>query len=189
LTKNTCPLRDEFCPEHDFVHGREAEELREGIKDLLEDGDDDDEAGVLRRGLSKLLDKVDARDSVAWLDANKRKQNAARDASVSGVCVPVCGEEENYLQFFPWAGNSLLGITDLLEKADAESIPWRLANALETPNEPHYSAMVEQYRTASGRAYPALYRVRIHVVVEDVSDEDSEKLWKEFDRFEQGDDA
>lgn len=71
------------CPVHgDANHGGEAEELRKGIERILErsydatrkvDGDD------ICLALQKLLDDVDARDSLAWLERHdeKHEQEAA----------------------------------------------------------------------------------------------------------------
>jgi hypothetical protein len=185
-----CPLLDHPCREHDFIHGKEAEELREGLKKLIDLARyDADELGVSIISLQDLLDSVDARDSLAWLEASDREPREPRHAHVEGICVPVCGEEENYLQFFPKTGDYLVGITNILEKAGAPATPWSVANAFDDPKYEHNRPRVEQYRTESGRSYPPLYRVRVHVFVEDVSSEEAEKMWEEFDRFEQGDDA
>jgi len=51
----------EYCSKHDFIHGAEAEELRSGIERLIDEG-------VTERGLRRLLDEVDARDSLAYLE-------------------------------------------------------------------------------------------------------------------------
>jgi hypothetical protein len=51
------------CAEHGFIHGAEAEELRSKIEKALPDIRRDDRA-VLQR----VLDDVDARDSLAWLE-------------------------------------------------------------------------------------------------------------------------
>lgn len=59
-----CPVYKVFCPEHNFVHGAEAEELRKGVEKLLTDG-----ADVSFIDLQRLLDRVDARDSLAFLEA------------------------------------------------------------------------------------------------------------------------
>lgn len=62
----SCPVYKEICREHGFTHGCEAEELRKGIEVVMEDLDTDD---VTRHTLQRLLDKVDARDSLAYLEA------------------------------------------------------------------------------------------------------------------------
>jgi hypothetical protein len=66
-----CPLwsacYSEPCATHGgAVHGGEAEELRAGIEGLLRS---EDHAGTLRLELQKLLDRVDARDSLAYREA------------------------------------------------------------------------------------------------------------------------
>jgi len=58
-----CPIRAAGCPEHGFVHGGEAEELRAGLEELLERN------GLTRDAVERLLDRVDARDSLALLEA------------------------------------------------------------------------------------------------------------------------
>lgn len=60
-----CPLYDLHCSEHDFFHGAEASELREGIEALLRDSDAK-EGPDFRRLLQQLLERVDARDSLAY---------------------------------------------------------------------------------------------------------------------------
>lgn len=71
-----CAINGRPCTEHDFVHGREAEELRKGIENIIagksdiyvnfEDRVDWDE---VKDALQRLLDKTDARDSLAYLEA------------------------------------------------------------------------------------------------------------------------
>lgn len=70
----------ELCPVHGYPrHGKEAEELRKGVEALLakypphtgwdETTTDTPEAYEgLRNGLTALLDNVDARDSLAYLE-------------------------------------------------------------------------------------------------------------------------
>jgi hypothetical protein len=53
----------QFCSFHNFVHGAEAEELREELEKLIEESD----KKVRVRDLEKLLDRVDARVSVAYI--------------------------------------------------------------------------------------------------------------------------
>lgn len=67
------------CEKHGgAVHGREAEELRKGIELLLVehgtiDSVDAYEYAELRRDLIRLLDRIDARDSLAFLEATDGK--------------------------------------------------------------------------------------------------------------------
>lgn len=66
-----------YCDEHGFVHGAEAEELREKFSLLLLVGypmADDDAETVERRfhdGIQRILGEVDARDSVAYVEVMK----------------------------------------------------------------------------------------------------------------------
>lgn len=75
----TCPVFKRYCSEHGFVHGAEAEELRHGIEKILSDACDEDD---FRRELRRLLEQVDARDSVAFLEASPRvRANSKRRAN------------------------------------------------------------------------------------------------------------
>ena len=65
------------CTKHEgMVHGAEAEELRKGIEAILceyavDDAKDDgaaDYAEDMTRELRRLLDKTDARDSLAYIE-------------------------------------------------------------------------------------------------------------------------
>lgn len=66
-----------YCEFHGWVHGAEAEELRSELEkflkqfqsEIFEDLTEDDISGRLQ----KLLDEVDARDSVAFLEVKPRK--------------------------------------------------------------------------------------------------------------------
>lgn len=57
----------EYCRKHGFIHGAEAEELRERVTQILDqvDHEGDDAAEALDRALRVMLDEVDARDSCA----------------------------------------------------------------------------------------------------------------------------
>lgn len=68
------------CERHGgAVHGQEAEELRAGVEQILKNtsGSRDDEAlfvlRTLRRSLIFLLDRIDARDSLAFREATDPK--------------------------------------------------------------------------------------------------------------------
>lgn len=55
------------CPVHGGeIHGGEAEELRAGLEGLMKEGN------VTSRGVQRLLDRVDARDSLAHLEVRVR---------------------------------------------------------------------------------------------------------------------
>lgn len=75
------------CPVHDgTLHGAEAEELRAGIESLIEDGcgsctDGDD----LRSELIVLLDRVNARDSLAYLEVADRGAETRGESSAIGT--------------------------------------------------------------------------------------------------------
>lgn len=70
------------CEKHGgAVHGQEAEELRAGVEKILQDmsGVRDGESSDLedfRRSLIRLLDRVDARDSLSFLEAADPKGDA-----------------------------------------------------------------------------------------------------------------
>jgi len=64
----SCAVYNGWCPVHGFQHGAEAEELREGIESLMERF----AGSVPNIELQALLDRVDARDSVARLDAMRK---------------------------------------------------------------------------------------------------------------------
>lgn len=53
---------------HDFVHGAEAEELREELEKFAE-SNEDGEGNWARQ----ILDKVDARDSAAYVEVRRRQ--------------------------------------------------------------------------------------------------------------------
>lgn len=64
IPKSECTIYDTYCSRHEFHHGAEAEELRSGIEKLIAEGDQ-----VCCWQLQRLLDRVDARDSLAYLEA------------------------------------------------------------------------------------------------------------------------
>lgn len=60
-----------YCSNHGLIHGGEAEELRQRIEAILHqvEIDEDDAAEAMVRALRLALDEVDARDSLAFLEA------------------------------------------------------------------------------------------------------------------------
>lgn len=69
-SKAACVL-GRYCTTHEFTHGAEAEELRERFQKLA---DAKEAAGKLAVAgqIRAILDDVDARDSVAWLECTRR---------------------------------------------------------------------------------------------------------------------
>ena len=67
--ENVCVIGGEECPRHNYAHGREAEELRAGVERLMARSD---HKKVSSADLQKLLDRVDARDSLAYLENGGR---------------------------------------------------------------------------------------------------------------------
>jgi hypothetical protein len=72
------------CARHcGAVHGQEAEELRAGIAQILGNTSDVDDAAapdvlrLLRKSLIFLLDRIDARDSLAFCEAIDKVEAAA----------------------------------------------------------------------------------------------------------------
>lgn len=71
---NGCRINGRPCSRHGgVIHGCEAEELRAGIEKLIEIGLGDE---GLRGCLQRLLDRTDARDSLAFLEAKDEVPNA-----------------------------------------------------------------------------------------------------------------
>ncbi len=73
-----CTVYKDFCMEHNFVHGAEAEELREGIEkirgSIARNYDDDFILMTVLRQLDDLVERVDARDSLAFLEAKDEEE-------------------------------------------------------------------------------------------------------------------
>jgi len=66
------------CPVHSFQHhGKEAEELRAGVEKIIQDygiPENRTHDGALLRAMQQLLDSVDARDSLAYLERSTPKR-------------------------------------------------------------------------------------------------------------------
>jgi hypothetical protein len=79
LPVQRCAIVNWPCPVHKVTHGREAEELRAGIETIIAILVDDvggeptvGSARGLRVALQRLLDRVDASDSLAFREAIER---------------------------------------------------------------------------------------------------------------------
>ncbi len=68
-------LTGEPCALHGFIHGAEADELREELEKLVARGK------VRTRDVRRVLDRVDARDSVAWAEVRARIEASQTPAS------------------------------------------------------------------------------------------------------------
>jgi hypothetical protein len=67
----------EECPVHEgSVHGQEAEELRVGVATIV--GEQSENAAEILDDLQRLLDNVDARDSLAFLERKKERKARAK---------------------------------------------------------------------------------------------------------------
>ena len=66
MKDGVCNMGSHLCPKHGYVHGTEAQELREGLEELIgiHAGDD-----LSPMALRNLLDVIDARDSLAVCEA------------------------------------------------------------------------------------------------------------------------
>lgn len=78
LSRTRICVIGEPCPEHGFIHGGEAEELRERFERL--------ELSLSMKGktsrareIREILDSVDARDSLAWVEVRKRLEREDGD--------------------------------------------------------------------------------------------------------------
>lgn len=74
--RKTCVIGARCRKHYDQVHGLEAEELRKGVEELIthagEDSDASDDQLVVRaKDLQRLLDKTDARDSLAYIESQE----------------------------------------------------------------------------------------------------------------------
>jgi len=92
--RSKCPILDGPCPEHLTHHGKEAEELRAGIEGIIEDHKPSvhdvvethaeaawrDEIHAMRKELQELLDKVDARDSLAFTEYEVKTKGPVKAA-------------------------------------------------------------------------------------------------------------
>ena len=93
-----------------------------------------------------------------------------------GICVPVTGEEEDYLQFLD-AERRTIGAAGLLS---VDQIPCDLANAFEHPDDEYWAERIREYRAHTGREFPPTYRVKVTVEVELVPDKEAAELWRAF---------
>lgn len=68
----------EYCSLHGFIHGAEAEELRSRLEALIE------EETIDAVAIQAILNDVDARDAVAYLEWVRREEAEAEDFNPEG---------------------------------------------------------------------------------------------------------
>ncbi len=71
--KPQCKCYSSHCAEHGFFHGAEAEELREKFENLIKNKNK-----ISANQIQKILDSVDARDSLAYLEFKKEQEKQNR---------------------------------------------------------------------------------------------------------------
>lgn len=80
-------LESKRCPVHDYMmHGKEAEQLRSGLEEILtewcaSEAGSDACVEALLENLQQLLDDVDARDSLAYLERIDPRSSAGPEGS------------------------------------------------------------------------------------------------------------
>jgi hypothetical protein len=89
----SCRINGKTCDECGIVHGKEAEELRCAVEELIASysrrstycHDDELKAPEVAERLQELLDNVDARDALAYVNATVKKRSAARKRRTGGA--------------------------------------------------------------------------------------------------------
>lgn len=83
------------CDRHGgAIHGQEAEELRAGVEHILSNTSDvEDDAApdvlrAMRKSLVFLLDRIDARDSLAFREATDPNETVSRSTDESKIDKP-----------------------------------------------------------------------------------------------------
>lgn len=95
-----------------------------------------------------------------------------------GICEAVTDYEENYLEFedenWPLCIAETVGV--------AAGVPAPRNNPYRYfwfPTLPIYDGAIEKYRQESGRQYPPVYRIKLRIEAEALSDEETEAYWKQ----------
>jgi hypothetical protein len=102
-----------------------------------------------------------------------------------GLCLPISGEEEDYLRF---VDGDHLGICSTIVSAGGESVRGGIDYYFETLNKPGRGILdeiarrrVDEWRKENHATYPPLMRVKIRVEVEYATDEETEQYWNNLD--------
>ena len=108
-------------------------------------------------------------------------------ASVELIGVHLHGEEDDYFDEIPTDYRHPRGVRSLgalVDQSGAESIHWTIPDTLGF-HEDLSPERLEAYRTQSGRIYPKLYRWKVTVEAEQLSEEETVRLWEEHKRVEE----
>jgi len=98
---------------------------------------------------------------------------------ISGVGIAVGSEESNYIELRDGATIDVVGVTDLVRRAGGVVIGESLASALQYPHDEDWRDVEREARERSGMSgTPPVYRVRISVEIERVSDDQAKEWWK-----------
>ena len=96
---------------------------------------------------------------------------------LEGTGLAVSGYEEDYLDFGP----GFVGITDLVTRAAGVGSPdWSVLTAFEycdSPASENWQETADGYRLSTGRKWPPVYRVRIHIEAEELSPDEADAWW------------
>lgn len=101
------------------------------------------------------------------------------------VGIPAYGPEEDSLLVVKKDDKDYsFSISDLLRYAGVKKIPWQVATAVEYINNEDYGDRwkehLKKYQDETGRNLPPLYKIKFIIEAEELSKEESEKLWKEY---------
>jgi hypothetical protein len=111
---------------------------------------------------------------------------------ISGIGLPIGDEEISLVKMFDGESSNICG---LLGKAGAESTEYYLANGplSHHPDDRDQSDdnAIADFRLESGRQYPPVYRIKIVIDVEELSEAETEAAWKAqqeapWGRFDEG---
>ena len=99
---------------------------------------------------------------------------------VKGVGIGVHGYEENYIHLFDDKEN--VAATTLLSSAGAKSISWSEFTAFQYGEQygenDHFFKYLKEYRRVNKKDFPTIYKIKISVEVEALSDEESKTIWE-----------
>jgi hypothetical protein len=115
---------------------------------------------------------------------------SVKRASVEGVGLFITGPEQDYVEFFSQPslkndrrlGVVTTGMCDLAEQADGIVVDCSYASAFRYGQ--HKSKDLEATRAdyreneGEGRQYPPLYRIKIDIQLEPISDQEAAVFWK-----------